>query len=61
MVYVGIFYDHLEYFMAIWYNLGPFVIVCDHLLYFSRFGMYGPRKIWQPCSCISPAHGYLKS
>jgi hypothetical protein len=21
MVKVGIFYDHLEYFMAIWYNL----------------------------------------
>jgi hypothetical protein len=34
---VGIFYDHLEYYMAIWYNLWPFVIVCDHLLYFSIF------------------------
>jgi hypothetical protein len=19
------------------------------LVYFSRFGMFGPRKIWQPC------------
>jgi hypothetical protein len=28
MVNVGIFYDHLEYFMAIWYNLWPFGIVC---------------------------------
>jgi hypothetical protein len=37
MVNVCIFYDHLEYFMAIWYNLWPFVTVCDHLLYFSRF------------------------
>jgi hypothetical protein len=23
-------------------------IVCGHLVYFSRFGMFGPRKIWQP-------------
>jgi hypothetical protein len=50
MVNVGIFYDHLEYFMAIWYNLWLFGIVCGNLLYFSRFGMFGPRKIWQPCS-----------
>jgi hypothetical protein len=48
MVNVGKFYDHLEHFMAIWYNLWPFVIACDHLLYFSPFGMFGPRKIWQP-------------
>jgi hypothetical protein len=31
---VGIFYDHSEYFMAIWYILWPFVIVCGHLEYF---------------------------
>jgi hypothetical protein len=48
MVNFGIFYDHLEYFMAICYNLWPFGIVCGHLLYFSQFGMFGPRKIWQP-------------
>jgi hypothetical protein len=29
---VGIFYDHLEYFMAIWYNLLPSGIVCGHLV-----------------------------
>jgi hypothetical protein len=34
--------------MAIWYNLWPFGIVCGDLLYFSQFGMLGPRKIWQP-------------
>jgi hypothetical protein len=34
--------------MAIWYNLWPFGIVCGHLVYFSHFGMFGPRKIWQP-------------
>jgi hypothetical protein len=49
MVNVGIFYGHLEYFMGIWYNLWPFGIVCGHLLFFSQFGMLGPRKIWQPC------------
>jgi hypothetical protein len=49
MVNVGIFCDHLEYFMAIWYNVWPFGIVCDHLLHFSQFGMFGPRKIRQPC------------
>jgi hypothetical protein len=44
------FYDHLEYFMAICYNLWPFGIVCGNLVYFLRFGMFGPRKIWQPWS-----------
>jgi hypothetical protein len=41
--------DHLEYFPVIWYNLWPFGIFCGHLVYFSRFGMFGRRKIWQPC------------
>jgi hypothetical protein len=35
MVNVGIFYDHLEYFTAIWYNLWPIGVVCGHLVYFS--------------------------
>jgi hypothetical protein len=35
-------------FSVIWYNLWPFGIVCIHFVYFSRFGMFGPRKIWQP-------------
>jgi hypothetical protein len=30
----GIFYDHLKYFMAIWYNSWPFGIICGHLVYF---------------------------
>jgi hypothetical protein len=34
MVNVGTFYDQLEYFKAIWYNLLPLGIVCDHLLDF---------------------------
>jgi hypothetical protein len=45
---VRILYDHLEYFTAIRYNLLPFGIVYGHLVYFSRFGMFGARKIWQP-------------
>jgi hypothetical protein len=48
MVNVGIFYDHLEYFIAIWYNLWPFGVISGHLLHFSQFGMFWPRKIWQP-------------
>jgi hypothetical protein len=37
------------YFTAIWYNLWPFGIACSYTVYFSSFGMFGPRKIWQPC------------
>jgi hypothetical protein len=44
-----IFYDHLEYFTANWYNLWPFGTVCGHLIHFLRFGMFGPRKFWQAC------------
>jgi hypothetical protein len=43
---VGIFYDHFKYFTAIWYTLWPFGIVFGHFVYFSHFGMFGPRKIW---------------
>jgi hypothetical protein len=45
---VCIFYDHLTYFTAIWYNLWPLGIVSGRLVYFPHFGMFGPRKIWQP-------------
>jgi hypothetical protein len=38
----------LECFTDIWYNLWPFGIVCGHLIYFLRVGIFGPRKIWQP-------------
>jgi hypothetical protein len=48
----------LVYFMTIWNilrtfgicNLWPFGIVCGRLVYFVRFGMFGPRKFWQPLS-----------
>jgi hypothetical protein len=33
MLNFGICYDHLEYFMAIWYNSWPFGTVCGLLLY----------------------------
>jgi hypothetical protein len=45
---VVIFYGHLEYFTAIWYNLWPFGLVCGHLVYYCF--RFGPRKIWQPWS-----------
>jgi hypothetical protein len=45
---VVIFYDHLEYFTGIWYNLLPFGAVCCHLVHLLRFGIFRPRKIWQP-------------
>jgi hypothetical protein len=32
--------------MYVW----PFGVVCGPLVYFFRFGMFGPRKIWQPWS-----------
>jgi hypothetical protein len=40
----GIFYDHLEYFIC--YNLWPLGIASGHLVYFSRFGLFGQRKTW---------------
>jgi hypothetical protein len=43
---------HHEHFKAIWNNLWPFGIVCGHLVYFPHFGMFGPRKIWQPWPCF---------
>jgi hypothetical protein len=48
MVNVGIFYDHLEYFMAIWYNLWPFGIDCGHLLYFSNLECLDQEKSGNP-------------
>jgi hypothetical protein len=42
---VGIFYDHLEYIIAIWYNLWPFCIV---IWSFFQFGMFGQKKSGNP-------------
>jgi hypothetical protein len=46
----------LEYFTAIWYILSQFGIhilsqfgiFCGNFDIFSRFGVFGTRKIWQP-------------
>jgi hypothetical protein len=38
----------LVYFMTIWNILWQFGIVCGNLVYFFCFGMFVPRKIWQP-------------
>jgi hypothetical protein len=40
----GQLYDHLEYFTDIWYNVWLFA-VCGHLVYFSSFGMFGPKNL----------------
>jgi hypothetical protein len=50
---LGKFWSALErkmfvYLMTIWNNLWPFGIVCGHLVKFSLFGLFGPRRIWQP-------------
>jgi hypothetical protein len=50
------FYDHSVYFTVIWYNLWPFGRVCGRLVYFSHFGMSGPRKIWQSCDRQLQSH-----
>jgi hypothetical protein len=42
---VGIFYNHFEYFAAIWYNLWPFSIVCGHMVI---FWYIWTKKTWQP-------------
>jgi hypothetical protein len=40
----NILYDHLEYFLAISYKLGPFVIICGHLLHFPPFWYVWAKK-----------------
>jgi hypothetical protein len=47
-------------FSIIWYNLWPFGIVYGHLVNFSRFGMFGSRKIWQAW-LLGTAHQKLVS
>jgi hypothetical protein len=48
----------LEYFTAIWYNLWPVGRVWIHLVYFSCFGRFGPRIIWQPWVWRVDAQGF---
>jgi hypothetical protein len=49
-----------NYFTALWYNVWPLGIVFGHLVYFSRFGMFGPRKIWQPWTGPFASHQCLR-
>jgi hypothetical protein len=46
---IGVFYNHLIYYMVIWYILQPFCKYCGDLVYFSPVWYIVPRKIWQPC------------
>jgi hypothetical protein len=48
MVNVGVFYGLFKYFMAIWYNLWPFGIVCGHLLYFTNLVCLDQEKSGNP-------------
>jgi ABC-type spermidine/putrescine transport system permease subunit II len=41
---VVIFYDNLEYFMAIWHNAWQFGIVCGHLVYVFPFWYVWTKK-----------------
>jgi hypothetical protein len=45
---LGIFYNHLVYFTAIINILCTFGIFCVHLVNFTPFWYFAPRKIWQP-------------
>jgi hypothetical protein len=45
--FVAVF-DHLEYFMTTCNILRPIGVIYGRLVYYSHFGMFGPRKIWQP-------------
>jgi hypothetical protein len=47
---VGIFYDHLEYFTAVRYNLWQFGIVCSYLVHFSRFGILYQENSGNPAA-----------
>jgi hypothetical protein len=52
MVNVGTFDDHLEYFMAIWYNLWPFGIVFGHLVYFPNLACLDHEKSGNPSPAV---------
>jgi hypothetical protein len=49
MTYVGIFYSHLVFFIAIWYILWPFGIIYGNWVYFHNFGMLCPGISGNPC------------
>jgi hypothetical protein len=45
-MYICTYIYNFVYFMPIWNIFWPFGIVSGHLVYFSRYGMFGPTKIW---------------
>jgi hypothetical protein len=49
---IGIFYEHLVHFTIFCYVLWTLGKNRGNLAYFSRFGIFVPRKIWQPCSKV---------
>jgi hypothetical protein len=64
MVNVSIVYDHLVYFMAIWYNLCPFGIVCGQwsfVIFFTNLVCLGQDKSGNPDSIYGSLRGFLPS
>jgi hypothetical protein len=54
---VGKVYGGLVYFTAISYSLRPLGIFCDHLVYFSSFGMLHEEKSGNPAAnCPARQH-----
>jgi hypothetical protein len=47
---VGVYYDHVEYFTAIWYNLWPFVKNCGHLVFFPTLLCLDREKSGNPAA-----------
>jgi hypothetical protein len=46
---VVIFYDHLECFMGIWYNLWPVGIVCGHFgIFFTIWYVWTKKNLAAP-------------
>jgi hypothetical protein len=35
---------YFEYFMPTWYIVGPFGVICGHLVFFLRFGKFYQEK-----------------
>jgi hypothetical protein len=56
---VCVFHDHLKYFTVIWYILWSFGIVCVHLVYCSRFGMFGPKKSGNPAPMLLQVQSFF--
>jgi hypothetical protein len=53
---VGVFYDRLEYSVAICYNLWPYGIDCGHLIFFTVLVCFDQEKSGNPCHVHTFTH-----